>query len=138
MRTLLFPRDHTDFNLAKTGFFQKFVQTYLAEAEPVVGVKFARLLKPMTKQIEHDDPPVFFQNPMRRFDRAFRFDGVMQGLTQNGKIDTVLGNWRVLDIAEPILQALEAVFARRFSAELDHLWRIVDRDHFSRAFGQQL
>src|SRR5438309_5939027 len=138
MRALLFPRDNADFNLAKTGFFQKFVQTDLAEAEPVVGVKLARLFETMTEEIEHNDASIFFQNSMRRFDRAFRFYGVMQSLTQNSKIDTVLGNRRVLDITQPILQVLKAVFARKFCAELDHLWRIVDRDHFARAFSQQL
>src|SRR5437660_259227 len=133
MRTLLFPRDDADFNLAKTAFFQKFVQTHLAEAEPVVGVKFARLFETMTEEIEHNDASILFQNSMRRFDRAFRFDGVMQSLTQNSKIDTVLGNPRVLDITQSILQGLQAVFARKFCAELHHLWRSGDRNHCARA-----
>src|SRR6266404_9212004 len=72
MRALLFPRYNADFNLAKIGFFQEFVQTHLAETEPMVGVKFSRLVKTMTKQIEHNDTSILLQNAMRRFDCAFR------------------------------------------------------------------
>src|SRR5437868_6102715 len=75
MRALLFPRYNADFNLAKICFFQEFVQTHLAEAEPMVGVKLARLFETMTEEIEHNDASILFQNAMRRFDRAFRFDG---------------------------------------------------------------
>ena len=50
-----FPRDHRDFDVLEAGCFEKLVQLHFAEAEPVIGVKFARPLEAMAEQIENHD-----------------------------------------------------------------------------------
>ena len=55
MRALFFARDDRDFDVLETGFFQKLVQLHFAEAEPVIGIKFARLFETMAEQIENHE-----------------------------------------------------------------------------------
>ena len=62
----------------------------------------------------------------------------MQCLTQEDEIDTIFCNRRLFQIAQPVLEILEAMFLRQLRTELDHLRRVVDCDHFARALGQQL
>src|SRR5262249_12559336 len=76
LRVLFFARNHAHFNFAEGGVFQQFVQFHFAEAEPAVGVKFARFLEAMTEQIENDNAPVFFQNAMRGADSALRLNRI--------------------------------------------------------------
>src|SRR5207245_9272647 len=96
MRTLFFARHDTHFDITKATFFEKFMQSHFAEAQPVIGIKLTGFLKTVTEQMEHDDTAILFQEAMRGFDRSLRLDGVMQSLAQNGKFDTVLCNRWVL------------------------------------------
>src|SRR5437773_12419339 len=92
----------------------------------------------MTQQVEDNDPAVPFQNTVGRLDRSLGLDCVMQRLTQQDKIDTALCNRRIFQITQPILEIFETMFLRQLRTELDHLWRVVDRDNFTRALRQQL
>src|SRR5438552_12978989 len=92
----------------------------------------------MTQQVEDNDPAVPFQNAVGRLDRSLGLDCVMQRLTQQDKIDTALCNRRIFQITQPILEIFETMFLRQLRTELDHLWRVVDRDNFTRALRQQL
>jgi len=60
MRTLFFARHYTHFDITKTTFFEKFVQSHFAEAQPVIGIKLTGFLKTVTEQIEHDDTAIPF------------------------------------------------------------------------------
>ena len=53
MRALLFAGDDADLDVAEAAFFQELVELRFAEAEPVVGVEFARFFELMAEQIEN-------------------------------------------------------------------------------------
>src|SRR5438270_9272884 len=138
IRTLFFPRNHANIDVLEAGVFQKLVQLHFAETEPVISVKLARPLEGMVQQIENHNAPILSQNGMRALDRAFRPRSMVQSLTENRQIDTVRGNGRLLHITEPVLDVAEAMFLRQLRRELDHLRRIIDRNDFTRIFGEQL
>ena len=56
----------------------------------------------------------------------------MQRLAENREVDRAFRDRRILDVAEPVFQILEAVLLRQLRAELDHLRRVIDRDDFAR------
>ena len=114
------------------------MELHFAETEPMVGVKFARLLELMAEQIEHDDPPAALQYSVRRRDRFLRIDRVVQCLAEDCEIDAVPLDRRIFDFAQAVFEILETVFFRESRTELDHLRRIIDRDDFTRVFCEQL
>src|SRR6266699_7042756 len=65
-------------------------------------------------------------------------NSVMQSLAENCQIDIVFRDRRIFNVAEPILEVLESMFLRQLRAELNHLWRIINGDHFARLLRQQL
>src|ERR1700730_3543654 len=75
---------------------------------------------------------------MRGRDCALGTNGVVQRLTEDCKIDTVLGHRRVLNVAQAVLKIFETMFARQFRSELDHFFRIIDGYNLTRGFGEQL
>src|SRR2546423_8968653 len=114
------------------------MQFHFAKTEPAVGVELPRLFKTMTEQTEHNDAAAAFQNATRRRHRPLRFDCVMQGLTEQDKIDALFRDRRIFQIAEAILEIFEAVLLRKPRTELHHFWRVIDCDYFARAFREQL
>src|SRR5215211_3903745 len=100
----------------------------------MVRIKFTRLFESMTQQIENDNAPAAFQNLVSSADGALGMNGVVQSLAEDCKVDAFFGDRRVLNIAEPVLNVLEAVFLRQLRPELDHLRRIIDRNNFARSF----
>ena len=70
MRTLLRPRHDRDFQFAKAGLLEPLMQLHLAEAEPLVGVQFARTLEPVAEQVQNDQPLALFWNAVRARDAA--------------------------------------------------------------------
>ncbi len=54
--------------------FEKLVQLHFAEAEPVIGIKFAGALKAVAEQIEDDEPAAFPQDAVRAGDRVLGMD----------------------------------------------------------------
>src|SRR5439155_20143584 len=138
LRVLFLSRDHAHFDVAKTRVFEQLMQFSLAKTEPAVGIKLARFLEAVTQQIEHNDTAVLFQHATRRGDCPLRLDRVMQRLAQQNKVDTFIRDRRIFQVAQPVLDIFETVFLRKLRTELDHLRRIIDRDNFARALGQQL
>src|SRR6516162_2199635 len=65
-------------------------------------------------------------------------NGVVQRLAQDCKVDAVFRDWRVFNIAQPVFKVFESVFLRQLRPKLNHLWRIIDRTNFARAFRKQL
>lgn len=49
MRTLLFPRNHRHFDVAKARFLQPLMQLHFAKPQPLIGVELTRFLKAMIK-----------------------------------------------------------------------------------------
>src|SRR5256714_15400909 len=138
MWALFFPRDDCDFDVLEPGAFEKLMELHFAEAEPVIGVKLAGALKPVAEQIENDDAAAVAQDAMGAGDGALGMDRVVQCLAENGEIDRAFRNRRVFDVAETIFQIGEAMFLRELRTELDHLWRIIDRDDFAGGLGEEL
>src|SRR5262249_61509482 len=104
MRGLFFPRDDADLDVPETAFFEELVQLNFAESEPVIRVKFARFFESMAQQIEDHQSPATFQHPMGSSNGARGMNGVMQGLAENRKINTLFRNRRVLNITPPALK----------------------------------
>src|SRR5919108_4889682 len=136
MRTLLFPGNHTDVDVSETPFFQELMQLHFAKSKPMVCIEVARLFEPVAQQVENHHAAAAFQNPPRRSDGSLWMNGVMQSLTENRKIDAVFGDWRLFNVTQPVLKILESMLLRKLRAELDHFWRIIDRDHFAGPFCQ--
>jgi len=114
------------------------VELDFAEPEPVIGVKLASALEAMTEQIEDHDAAVFAENAVGAGDGALGMDRVVQCLAENGEVDCAFRNWRIFDVAQTVFEIGEAVFLRELRAELDHLRRVVDRDHFPCGLGEEL
>src|SRR5262249_24853966 len=110
---LFLPRNHAYFHLAKAGAFEQLMKPHLAEPEPMIGIKLSRFFKIVTEQIEHNNATVLFQNTVRRFDGALGLNRVMQRLTQQNQINTVLGDRRIFQIAQTIFEILKAVLLRQ-------------------------
>ena len=138
MRALLLACDDAHFNFAEAVFFQKLVQLHFTEAEPVVRVQFASPFEAMVQKIEDDQPSAAFQKAMCRRDGALRMNGVMQRLAQNRKIDTVVCDRRIFNVAKPVFEIFEAVFFCELGPELDHLRRIINCDNLASVFRKQL
>src|ERR1043166_3403257 len=62
----------------------------------------------------------------------------MQSLTEQDEIDRVLGNRRLLEIAQPVFEIVDSMLSSELGAEFDHLWRIIDRYDFARVSSQEL
>ena len=75
---------------------------------------------------------------MRGLRRLLRTRGMMKRLAEQRQINAFIVYRRVFDIAEPILKVLVSMFARKVSAEFDHLLRVVDGDDPFRISRQQL
>lgn len=60
VRAYFFTGDDGHLKVVEAGGFEPLMQLHLAEAKPVVGIKFARLLETMAEQIEHDDVAASF------------------------------------------------------------------------------
>ena len=60
MRALFFTRDHPDVDVFEAGVFKQLMQFNFTEAEPMIGIQFARLLELMAEQIQNDDAASFF------------------------------------------------------------------------------
>src|SRR5581483_3005197 len=99
MRALFFSRDYAHLNVPKSGFFQELMQLHFAEAQPVVGIKFARFFEAMTQQIENHKTTAAFQDAARRGHGALRMKGMMQRLAEHRQVDAVAGDGRLFDIA---------------------------------------
>ena len=138
MRALLFSRNHADLDLSETAFFHELMQLHFAESEPVICIQFASAFEPVAQKIENHQSAATFQNPPRRGDGSLGMNSMMQSLTQDCKVDTVFRDRRIFNIAKPVLEILESVFLRQLRAEVDHFGRIIDGDHFTRIFCQQL
>src|SRR5882724_2306886 len=138
MGTLLFPGNNADLDIPEAAFLEQLVQLHFAESEPVIRVKFTRLFEPVTQKVKNYQTPAAFQNPVSSADGALGMNGVVQRLAEEGKVDAVFRDRRVLNIAQPILKVLESVFLRQLRPELDHLRRIIDGNNFARSFRQQL
>src|SRR5438552_10578530 len=138
MWALLFARNNRDFDVLEAAGFQKLVELHFTKPEPMIGIKLASALEPVAEQVQDHDPSALSQDAMSARDRALGMNGVMQRLTQNREVDRPFADRRIFDIAEPILEIREAVLLCQFSAKLDHLRRIIDRDHLARGFGEEL
>ena len=104
----------------------------------MIGVKLTGALEAVTEQIEDHDSSAPSQHAMSARDRVLGMNRVMQRLTQNREVDRALGDRRIFDIAESILKIGEAVLLCEFRAKLNHLRRIIDRDHLAGGFGEEL
>ena len=138
VRALLFPGNDADLNVSETAFFQELMQLHFAESEPVICIQFASAFESVTQKIENHQSTAAFQNPTGCGDGSLGMNGVMQGLTENRKIDTVFCDRWIFNIPKPVLEILESMLLRKLGAELDHFWRIIDRDHLARLLRQQL
>ena len=138
MGRLRFAGDDADFDFGEAGGFEELVQIGFAEAEPAVGVEFARFLELMGEEVEHGEAPAFFQDLLRSVDGPLRIRRMVQGLAEQGEVHAVGLDRRLFDFAEAIFEILEAVFLCQPRAELDHLFRVVDGDDFFGALGQEL
>src|SRR5215813_13569513 len=107
MRALFFPGDDADLDIPEAAFFEESVQLHLTESEPVVGVKFTRLFKSMTQKIKNHQAAPTFQHSISSADGALGMNGVVQRLAQDCKVDAVFRDWRVFNIAKPVLKILE-------------------------------
>src|SRR5713101_9148420 len=92
----------------------------------------------MAQKIENHQTTAALQNPVCRCEGFLRMNGVMQGLAEDRKVDAVLRDWRIFNIAQPVLEIFEAMLFRQLRAELDHFRRIVDRDDLARILRKQL
>src|SRR4030095_3158533 len=71
-------------------------------------------------------------------DSFLGMNGMMQRLTQHRQTYAIFGNRRIFDVANAVLQVLEAVFLCQLPAELDHFWGIIDSDDLTCVFREQL
>ncbi len=70
--------------------------------------------------------------------RALRVFRVVQGLAEDGEIQRLLLDRRILDVAEPVFQIRQAVLDGERLAELDHFRRKIHGDDLFGALGEQL
>ena len=138
MRALLLACDDAHLNFAEAVFFQKLMQLHFAKSEPVVRIQFAGPFEAMAQKIEDDQPPPAFQQAMCRRDGTLRMNGVMQRLTQNRQIDTVVCDRRIFDVAKPVFKIFESMLFCQLRPEFNHLGRIIDRNNLASVFRKQL
>src|SRR4051812_21971274 len=65
VRAFLFPRDHRDLDLTKSGLLQQLMQLHFAKPEPMICVEFTRAFEAVTEQVENHEASAFLQNAMR-------------------------------------------------------------------------
>src|SRR5580765_1236338 len=98
VRRLFFARDNADFNFLKSGGFKPLVQIAFGETEPAVAVKFVCAIELMPEQVQNHDLAARFDNFLGGSDGFGWFFGVVQGLAEDGKVNTLRLNRRVLQV----------------------------------------
>ena len=77
---------HRRFDILEPGLAQKSRALHFREAQPQIGVHFARFFVVVPQQIQHHDPAAGFQDPPRLRHRALGMLRVMQSLAEERQI----------------------------------------------------
>ena len=123
--------------LAKPAFSSMDSSSASREAEPFVGVQFARLFKAVLDEIEDDDAAAGGENARRLCEGALGVQRVVQRLREEDQIDFAVGDGNLFHVAEAVVDVLHSVAESLFAGDLDHFGRAVDGDYFLGALGEQ-
>jgi hypothetical protein len=114
--------------VGEAGFLEHGFQLRFAEAQPLVGVEFARFFKAVLGEIEDDDAAAGDENAPGLLDGALGVQGVMERLREEDQIDLAVADGNLFHVAEAELDVFDAVAEGLLAADFDHLGRGVDGD----------
>lgn len=120
--------DDGNFDIGETGFFQHFVEVDFGEAKPLVAVKLPRLLEGMRGQVENEDAPAGLKDAEGFAERDRRAWHVVECLAEKREIHFAIGERGSFDVAKPVFEIGDAVFAGDTSSEADHLFAAINGD----------
>src|ERR1700751_562530 len=106
MRRLGFFMNNGEFNPAKACLLHRRLQFYLAEAEPFIGVEFARFFKAMFGQIKNRDADAGFEDAPRLGYSALGMQRVMQRLREEDEVDRSVFDRDLFHVADVVVEIL--------------------------------